>query len=223
MFAEASIIDGWKNGSLIYKFFNHDDPGIINVAPFIGLDFPLGINNHLISDLDLLTKLTKLHLLNLQLQFRLLLLPLELQVLDQDNVFFKYVSKKLTGELLVPGLLPFPCELISTFHQGYHLSVVVIKLCLQLTQLCVSLIDLLLKELSRQAVLPLVSDCALHFVLLGHQTQGGRLHLLLQFVNAFLSLYFLYKVSCELILRFLQRLVAKCGGIKDTLVTKGRL
>ena len=145
MFAEAAIVDGWEYGSLIDKFFDHNHPGVINVAALIGLDLPLGIDDHLISDLDLLTELTKLHLLDLKLQLSLLLLPLELEVLDQDDVFFEYVSKEFTGELLVPGLLPFPWELISTFHQGYHLSVVVIKLCLEFTQLCVGLINLLLE------------------------------------------------------------------------------
>ena len=149
MFAEAAIVDGWEYGSLIDKFFDHNHPGVVNVAALIGLDLPLGIDDHLISDLDLLAELTELHLLDLKLEFSLLLLPLELEVLDKDDVFFKYVSKELTGKLLVPGLLPFPWELISTFHQGYHLSIIVIKLCLEFTQLCVSLIDLLLEQLCR--------------------------------------------------------------------------
>jgi hypothetical protein len=38
-------------------------------------------------------------------------------------------------------------------------------------------------------------------------------------VNAFLGLYFLYKVSGELILGFLQRLITESGGIEDALVT----
>ena len=145
MFAEAPIVDGWEYGSLIYKFFDHNHPGVVNVAALIGLDLPLSINDNLISDLDLLAELTELHLLDLKLQLGLLLLPLELEVLDQDDVFFKYVSKELTGKFLVPGLLPFPWELISALHQGYHLSVVVIKLCLEFTQLCVGLIDLFLE------------------------------------------------------------------------------
>jgi len=81
VFPEAAIIDGWEYGSLIDEFFDHYDPGVIDVAAFIRLDLPLGINDHLISDLDLLAELTKLHLLDLELQLSLLLLPLELQVL----------------------------------------------------------------------------------------------------------------------------------------------
>ncbi len=39
-------------------------------------------------------------------------------------------------------------------------------------------------------------------------------------MDAFLSFNFLYKVSGEFILRFLQRLITESGGIEDTLVTK---
>jgi len=42
-------------------------------------------------------------------------------------------------------------------------------------------------------------------------------------MNAFLCFNFLNKVSCEFILRFLQRLITESGGIEDTLVTKGGL
>ena len=149
MLAEAPIVDGWQYRSLINKFLDHNDSGVVDVATFVRLELPLSINDHLISYLDLLAELTKLHLLNLKLELSLLLLPLELQVLDQDDVFFEYVSEELTGELLMTGMLPVPWELISTFHQRYHLSVVVIKLSLEFTQLCVGLIDLLLEELGR--------------------------------------------------------------------------
>ena len=102
VFAEAPIIYGREYGSLIHEFLDHYDSGVIDVAAFIGLYLPLGINDHLISDLDLLAELTQLHLLDLELQLGLLLLPLELQVLDQDNVFFEDVPQELTRQLLVP-------------------------------------------------------------------------------------------------------------------------
>ena len=133
VFAEAPVIYGREYGRLIHEFLDHYDPGVIDLAALISLYLPLGINDHLVPDLDLLAELTQLHLLDLELQLRLLLLPLELQVLHKDNVFFQDVPQELTWQLLVPRLLPLPWELVSAFHQRYHLSVVVIKLCLEFT------------------------------------------------------------------------------------------
>ena len=102
VFAEAPIINGREYGSLIHEFLDHYDSGVIDVAAFISLYLPLGINDHLISDLDLLAEFAKLHLLDLELQLSLLLLPLEFQVLHEDNVFFQNVPEELTRQLLVP-------------------------------------------------------------------------------------------------------------------------
>ena len=115
--AKGVAADRRQNGGCtIGEILNLYEARVVNLGSFPLESLPR-VENDLVADLQLLVKLGDLHLLELQLQVSLLFLPLELQVLHEDDVLLHYVAQELNGQVPVSGLSPLLVECLSALGE----------------------------------------------------------------------------------------------------------